>query len=119
MKIIPSTSIPTQNVFSENWFEILKEKVKYHLRIEHKKYKAAEARSIKSCMDKRVEITWDDQTTWLASILEKKTHTRIVLNKVLVDEETGTSIKRLATDPEEVKKLVNKDFACMFRKRNT
>jgi hypothetical protein len=111
--------ITTQNVFSESWFEMLKSKVNYRLRLDHKRYKAAEAKSIKNRIDKRVEIIRDDQTTWLSSILDKKTHNRIVLDKVLVDEEAGTLTKRLATDPEEVKKIVDEDFARMFRKRNT
>jgi penicillin-binding protein-related factor A (putative recombinase) len=73
---------------------MLKSKVNYRLRLDHKRYKAAEAKSIKNRIDKQVEIIRDDQTTWLSSILDKKTHTRIVLDKVLVDEEAGTLTKR-------------------------
>ncbi|GBC13545.2 RNA-directed DNA polymerase from mobile element jockey-like [Rhizophagus irregularis DAOM 181602=DAOM 197198] len=70
-------------------------------------------------IDKRVEITRDYQTTWLSSILDRNTLTNIVIDKVLVNEETGISTKRLATEPREVKKAVDNDFANMFRKRNT
>ncbi|PKY36430.1 hypothetical protein RhiirB3_459012, partial [Rhizophagus irregularis] len=62
-------------------------------------------------IDKRVEITRDYQTTWLSSILDRNTLTNIVIDKVLVNEETGISTKRLATEPREVKKAVDNDFA--------
>ncbi|GBC30166.2 hypothetical protein RIR_jg23900.t1 [Rhizophagus irregularis DAOM 181602=DAOM 197198] len=39
--------------------------------------------------------------------------------KVLVDEKPGVTTKRLVTNPEEVKKAVDNDFANMFKKRNT
>ncbi|PKB96090.1 hypothetical protein RhiirA5_435465 [Rhizophagus irregularis] len=112
-------NIAMYDIFLEDWFNALKTKVNCHLRTDYKKHKASEAKSIKDRIDKRVEIIRDDQTTWLSSILDKNTHTNIVIDKVLVDEEPGVTTKRLATNPGEVKKAVDNDFANMFRKRNT
>ncbi|PKB92890.1 hypothetical protein RhiirA5_443045 [Rhizophagus irregularis] len=105
-------------MFSEEWFNTLKTKVNYRLRADYKKYKLAETKSIKDRIDKRVEITRDYQITWLASILDRNTLTNIVIDKVLVNEKTGISTKRLATELREVKKAVDNDFMNMFRKRN-
>ncbi|CAB5188318.1 unnamed protein product [Rhizophagus irregularis] len=85
-------NITTHGIFSEEWFDTLKTKVNYRLRADYKKYKLAET---------------------------KNTLTNIVIDKVLVNEETGISTKRLATELREVKKAVDNDFANMFRKRNT
>ncbi|CAB4386496.1 unnamed protein product [Rhizophagus irregularis] len=112
-------NIATYNIFSEDWFSALKTKVNCRLRVDYKKYKNLEAKSIKDQIDKRVEIIRDDQTTWLSSILDKNICTNIVIDKVLVNEKPGISIKRLATNPGEVMKAVDNDFANMFRKRNT
>jgi hypothetical protein len=113
-------NITTHDMFSEEWFDTLKTKVNYRLRADYKKYKSVETKSIKDRINKRVEITRDYQTTWLASILDKNTLTNIVIDKVLlVNEETGILTKRLATELREVKKAVDNDFANMFRKRNT
>ncbi|EXX60616.1 hypothetical protein RirG_178340 [Rhizophagus irregularis DAOM 197198w] len=89
-------NITTHGIFSEEWFDTLKTKVNYRLRADYKKYKLAET-----------------------NILDRNTLTNIVIDKVLVNEETGISTKRLATELREVKKAVDNDFANMFRKRNT
>ncbi|CAB5092773.1 hypothetical protein RhiirA5_435500 [Rhizophagus irregularis] len=99
------------DIFLKDWFNALKTKVNCRLRANYKKYKALEVKS--------VEIIRDDQTTWLSSILDKNIHTNIVIDRVLVDEKPGVTTKRLVTNPEEVKKAVDNDFANMFRKRNT
>ncbi|CAB4378027.1 unnamed protein product [Rhizophagus irregularis] len=137
-------NIDTHDIFSEEWFDTLKTKVNYRLRAKDvsrnskkcrntkflyaanifiksrlQKYKLAEMKSIKDKIDKRVEITQEDQTTWLSNLLDRNTHTNIIIDKVLVNEEPGISTKRLATEPGEVKKAVDNDFARMFRKRNT
>ncbi|PKK57798.1 hypothetical protein RhiirC2_871741, partial [Rhizophagus irregularis] len=52
-------------------------------------------------------------------ILDRNTHANIVIDKVLVNEESEGSTKRLATELGEVKEAVDNDFAIMFRKRNT
>ncbi|PKB97776.1 hypothetical protein RhiirA5_384418 [Rhizophagus irregularis] len=51
--------------------------------------------------------------------IDRNTHTNIIIDKVLVNKEPGILTKRLATEPDEVKKAVDNDFARMFRKRNT
>ncbi|EXX70240.1 hypothetical protein RirG_089220 [Rhizophagus irregularis DAOM 197198w] len=112
-------NIATHDMFSEEWFDNLKTKVNCHLRADYKKYKAAKTKSIKDKIDKRVEITREDQTTWLSNILDRNTHTNIIIDKVLVNEESGITTKRLATEPSEVKNAVDNDFTKMFRKRNT
>ncbi|PKC12454.1 hypothetical protein RhiirA5_396918 [Rhizophagus irregularis] len=112
-------NIVIQDMFSENWVDNLKKKVNYRLRADYKKFKATETKSIKDKIEKRVEITQKDQTTWLSSILDRNTHANIVIDKVLVNEESEGSTKRLATEPGEVKEAVDNDFASMFRKRNT
>ncbi|CAB4403165.1 unnamed protein product [Rhizophagus irregularis] len=112
-------NIAMHDMFSDNWFDTLKTKVNCRLRVDYKKYKATEMKSIKDKIDKRVEITQKDQTTWLSSILDRNTHNNIVIDKVIVNEEPGGSTKRLATEPGEVKEAVDNDFASMFRKRNT
>ncbi|CAB4377224.1 unnamed protein product [Rhizophagus irregularis] len=94
-------------------------KLNYCLRADYKKFKATETKSIKDKIEKRVEITQKDQTTWLSSILDRNTHANIVIDKVLVNEESEGSTKRLATELGEVKEAVDNDFAIMFRKRNT
>ncbi|PKB94727.1 hypothetical protein RhiirA5_438149 [Rhizophagus irregularis] len=43
----------------------------------------------------------------------------LVIDKVLVNEKSEGSIKRLATESGEVKEAVDNDFASMFRKKNT
>ncbi|RGB43473.1 hypothetical protein C1646_749700 [Rhizophagus diaphanus] len=60
---------------------------------------------------------WFD--TFKKNILDRNTLTNIVIDKVLVNEETEILTKRLATKLREVKKAVNNDFVNMFRKRNT
>ncbi|CAB5205900.1 unnamed protein product [Rhizophagus irregularis] len=52
-------------------------------------------------------------------ILDRNTPANIVIDKVLVNEESEGLTKRLATELEEVKGAVDNDFASMFRKRNT
>uniref|UniRef100_U9SS93 DNase I-like protein n=1 Tax=Rhizophagus irregularis (strain DAOM 181602 / DAOM 197198 / MUCL 43194) TaxID=747089 RepID=U9SS93_RHIID len=94
-------NIATHDMFSEEWFDNLKTKVNCHLRADYKKYKAAKTKSIKDKIDKRVEITREDQTTWLSNILDRNTHTNIIIDKVLVNEESGITTKRLATEPSE------------------
>ncbi|PKB94198.1 hypothetical protein RhiirA5_439331 [Rhizophagus irregularis] len=49
----------------------------------------------------------------------RNTPANIVIDKVLVNEESEGLTKRLATELEEVKEAVDNDFASMFRKRNT
>ncbi|PKY58000.1 hypothetical protein RhiirA4_479518 [Rhizophagus irregularis] len=84
-------NIDTHDIFSEEWFDTLKTKVNYRLRANYKKYKLAETKSIKNKIDKQVEITQEDQN----------------------------NMARLATEPGEVKKAVDNNFARTFRKRNT
>ncbi|PKY31305.1 hypothetical protein RhiirB3_488751 [Rhizophagus irregularis] len=112
-------NIATHDMFLEEWFDNLKTKVNCRLRADYKKYKAAKTKSIKDKIDKRVEITQEDQTTWLSNILDRNTHTNIIIDKVLVNKESGITTKRLATEPSEVKNAVDNDFTKIFRKRNT
>ncbi|PKK63441.1 hypothetical protein RhiirC2_716987 [Rhizophagus irregularis] len=111
-------NIATHDMFSEEWFDNLKTKVNCCLRADYKKYKAAETKSIKDKIDKCVKITREDQTTWLSNILDRNTHTNIIIDKVLVNEELGITTNRLATEPGEVKNAVDNDFVRMFRKKN-
>ncbi|CAB5333186.1 unnamed protein product [Rhizophagus irregularis] len=85
-------------------------KLNYRLRADYKKLKATETKSIKDKIEKRVEITTKDQTTWLSSILDRNTHANIIIDKVLVNEELEGSTKRLATKLGEVKEAVDNDF---------
>ncbi|GBC53483.2 hypothetical protein GLOIN_2v1869978 [Rhizophagus irregularis DAOM 181602=DAOM 197198] len=86
---------------------------------DYKKFKATETKAIRDKIEKRVEITQKDQTTWLSSILDRNTLANIVIDKVLVNEKSEGSTKRLATEPGEVKEAVDNKFVSMFRKRNT
>ncbi|CAB5190671.1 unnamed protein product [Rhizophagus irregularis] len=79
-------NIDTHDIFSEEWFDTLKTKVNYRLRADYKKYKSAEMKSIKDKIDKRVEITREDQTTWLSNLLDRNTHTNIIIDKVHTSE---------------------------------
>ena len=95
----------------------LHEIIKKRRKLDDKIQRNTQQAQIQQAIEKRCEIIQSDQSKWIASVLDKNTKNRIVIDKLIYENDNKE--RCILLNPNDVKELAAQTFEKQFRKRAT
>ncbi|GBC09247.1 hypothetical protein RclHR1_08700015 [Rhizophagus clarus] len=111
-----SLIIPTQDILSQSWTQVLHSIVKVRTYIDHKIRRSHNLKIISERVERLFEITQSNQSEWLSKI-QNKTSRRIIINRIKVELANGSCYMEL--HPANIKTLTKEKLEHIVRARNT